>query len=213
MGGIYTLGISPGTVLAGNLIHDVERVTYGGWGIYYDEGSSGIVSENNLIFNTHDGGFHQHYGQENVFKNNIIGPSKGVQLTGSRIKLGDNKTIQTRRAFTFERNIVYGWGAETPDKRPWPDLKLKPPHDLYKLDHNLYWNEGKPVAMPARDVDSVSADPGFKDIAHNDYDLRSDSPAFNVGFTKFDVSHAGRLILEAPDLDPVRWPRMFPASR
>lgn len=32
MGGIYTLGVQPGTVIRYNLIHDIEKANYGGWG-------------------------------------------------------------------------------------------------------------------------------------------------------------------------------------
>ena len=45
MGGIYILGVQPGTVVRGNLVHDVEKSVYGGWGIYLDEGTSHIIVE------------------------------------------------------------------------------------------------------------------------------------------------------------------------
>jgi hypothetical protein len=55
-GGIYTLGFQPGTVLKGNLIHDVERSAYAGGspnnGIFMDQGSKGFVIEDNVIFDT-----------------------------------------------------------------------------------------------------------------------------------------------------------------
>jgi hypothetical protein len=43
-GGIYTLGISPGTVIRNNVVHDVlptPLMPVGGCGIYHDEGSTG----------------------------------------------------------------------------------------------------------------------------------------------------------------------------
>ncbi|MBD3387247.1 hypothetical protein GF407_20245, partial [candidate division KSB1 bacterium] len=56
-GGIYTLGWQPGTVLQGNLIHDIHRSAYafGGApnnGIFFDEGSKGLTVRENIIYNT-----------------------------------------------------------------------------------------------------------------------------------------------------------------
>lgn len=52
LGGIYTLGIQPGTVLRGNTIHDIASHAYGGWGIYTDAGSAHIIIEYNRIYDT-----------------------------------------------------------------------------------------------------------------------------------------------------------------
>jgi hypothetical protein len=56
-GGIYTLGFQPGTILRGNLIHDVHRSAYaqGGApnnGFFIDEGSKGFLFESNVIHKT-----------------------------------------------------------------------------------------------------------------------------------------------------------------
>ncbi|NQT37258.1 MAG: right-handed parallel beta-helix repeat-containing protein [Planctomycetes bacterium] len=100
LGGIYTLGESPGTVLRANHIHDVSRARYGGWGIYFDEGSSHIVAESNVVHDTQDAGFFQNNGAGNIVRNNLFAlgnnaaiqvgnprPTNGIHFEGNRFLL------------------------------------------------------------------------------------------------------------------------------
>jgi hypothetical protein len=55
-GGIYTLGYQPGTVLRGNLIHDVHRSAFAQGapnnGFFIDNGSKGYLFESNVVHTT-----------------------------------------------------------------------------------------------------------------------------------------------------------------
>jgi len=79
-GGIYTLGLQPGTVLRGNLIHDVYRspFAFGGApnnGIFFDEGSKGFSVEDTIIYNTSGDGirFNRCGKEDHAWKNNHLG--------------------------------------------------------------------------------------------------------------------------------------------
>lgn len=98
MGGVYLLGVSPGTVVRGNLIHDAKSATYGGWGVYLDEGASHIVVENNVCFRFSSQPFNAHFGRENTVRGNVLGFGADSQISLGR---GEGHV-----AFTFTGNVV-----------------------------------------------------------------------------------------------------------
>ena len=72
--GIYTLGNQKGTVIKNNYIHDIISRVFSESGsslLYFDEGSSDIVAENNVMYGAHTG-FHENYGRRNTLVNNVI---------------------------------------------------------------------------------------------------------------------------------------------
>ncbi len=187
LGGIYTLGVSPGTVLRGNRIHDCWAYSYGGWGLYTDEGSSDILLEGNLVYDTKSGGFHQHYGKNNVLKNNIFAFSREAQILRSR--------EEDHLSFRFEHNIVVcdnGWvfGGHWGNGR-------------FRLDYNLYWNPnggelsfaGEDFAAwrkdSGQDQHSRIADPRFADAEARDFRIRPGGPADALGIAPWLAEQAG----------------------
>lgn len=187
MGGVYTLGPSPGTVVAHNWIHHVNCYSYGGWGLYTDEGSSEITLENNIVHDTRDGCFHQHYGRANVVRNNILAFSREAQIRRSREDVTNSLTVM--------RNLVYCDNDNFLSKI-WKNGD-------YTVNGNLYWTTSKaePLfdgrdwdewrATSGQDKDSLIADPLFVDAAKRDFRLKPGSPAEKIGFQPIDLSGIG----------------------
>ncbi len=203
MGGFYGLGVSPGTVVRGNHIHHIASHRYGGWGLYTDEGSTDVTMESNLVHDTSNAGFHQHYGFFNTIRNNIFAFGDSAQIQRSRNEAHLN--------FRYEGNIVL-WDASSPlldgEERNWK-LFDKPepgdPRDSLVFRRNLYWRtDGKtPETLTkthftwdewrkmGRDAGSLFADPMFADPAKRDFRLQPGSPAEMIGFQPWDISLAG----------------------
>ena len=196
MGGIYTLGIQPDTVISENIIYNVGcdegAYGYGGWGIYLDEGSSEILVEKNLVYDCSSQTFHQHYGKDNMIRNNIFAFGGEGQFRITRNE--DHNSL-----FLYNNILV---GDDT--AMYWETTGL----DWFKDDNNLYWDYntfGKTVysggstnifdsenilGMYGRGYynNAILADPLFKDAENRDFTLAENSPAFDGGFEPWEYN-------------------------
>jgi len=186
MGGVYCLGSSEGTTVSNNVVHHVYSYDYGGWGLYTDEGSTGIVMENNLVYNCKSSGFHQHYGKENLIRNNIFANNMKAQLQATR--------IEDHLSFTFTNNIICFSGGNLLASN-WDKIKVK-------SDKNCYWDvRSKGIRFKeqsfaewqksGKDVHSVIADPGFVSPSGFDFRIKNKAVLRKIGFKEFDYSQAG----------------------
>ncbi len=203
MGGIYTLGIQPDTVISGNVIHNVGcdkgSYGYGGWGVYLDEGSSGILVENNLVYDCSSQTFHQHYGKDNVVRNNIFafGGEGAFRITrneehnsltlSNNIFVTDNATmyaLTTERDWFVDENNLY-WDYTNGG-------------NVYSGDSMDFFERKSIVVMTARGYynNAVFADPLFKDPEKRDFTLALNSPALETGFVAWEYSAGTKTLFE-----------------
>lgn len=186
MGGIYTLGRSEGTIVTGNIFHDIHCHEYGGWGLYTDEGSTGILFENNLVADTSTGGFHQHYGRENIVRNNILANARKWQVQATR--------AEEHLSFTFEHNLVLWTQGDVLNGR-WKEAQTL-------TRSNLYWKVGggdirfagmtlEEWQKAGHETGSVIADPGLDTVPDGRVEFAPGSPALAIGFKPYDWSTAG----------------------
>jgi hypothetical protein len=189
MGGVYLLARQPGTTIRNNRIYDIHAARAGALGLYLDEGSSGVILESNLVYRAGESAFCQHYGRENLVRNNIFVQSLSRQIFRTRQEL--------HRSFSFTNNIICfdqgellggGWD-----------------NDNFVMDGNVYWDRrlsgtnelllsGATLTQwrqRGHDLHSLVADPQFENPAADDFRLRPTSPALALGFNPLDLSRVG----------------------
>ncbi len=193
MGGIYTLGQQVGTVVRGNRIHDIEMDSYGGWGVYLDEGSSDILVERNICYRLTAQPFHQHYGSNNLLRHNIFAFGEGGAFVITRreehlsvilernILVSDGTAIYAKPAdglhITDCMNLVWDYSGEA--------ISGTMNYDVYSRTYSFPEENRRTVAeMQAGGLFAgvIVADPKFADPERGDFTLAEDSPAKALGF-------------------------------
>ncbi len=196
-GGIYTLGIQPGTVIAANVIKNVFSFSNFMWGIYLDEGSSQILVSSNVVYNTGWAALFQHYGANNTIVNNVFArasllppphPDDDYPDGDIHIALAEAHT-----SWTFSRNIVYDTYHGTNHS-----VYNSAPMVLAPFDNNVYYNpygtrllfgsqqtSFEEWQQTGQDKNSVMENPLFVgDVNQCDFfTIQSNSPAAKLGFS------------------------------
>lgn len=175
MGGIYTLGNQAGTIIRQNFFHDIFGRTIA-WGIYFDEGTTDIVADHNIVARTSHGGFHQHYGKNNTVQGNIFAFGRDAQLWRSR--------KEDHLSFTFSDNIILA--------APGANLLSGDWTGNISLARNVFWHtDGSPFSLPnsqtfeqwqasINDSTSKVVNPGFVDPSHDNFAISRDSAAGEI---------------------------------
>lgn len=203
MGGIYTLGIQSGTVIRYNHIHTIEALNYGAWCIYPDEGSSHLLIENNVCYSTNREIFHQHYGRENIVRNNLfafgergvityscfVKPDLGFRLYRNIILarsephyLAGHAVSLDERGHESNFNLLYRYDGK-------PPVFADKSHTTADADADIDWAAWQAIG---HDRQSLVADPLCADPENHDFTLDPQSPAIAaIGFEPIDMSLIG----------------------
>ncbi|CAF1333226.1 unnamed protein product [Adineta ricciae] len=196
-GGIYTLGIQPGTVISNNVIKNVFSYAAYMWGIYLDEGSSEIVVANNVVYNIGWAGLFQHYGANNTIINNVFARTSLITppQPDDPIPDGDLRIMLTENhlSWRFINNIVY----DTYQGTNHSIFKSDSPNVSVIFDSNIYYNPFQTKLLfgiqqtsfeewqkTGQDSNSTITDPLFVgDVNQCDFfTVQSNSPAAKLGF-------------------------------
>lgn len=195
---IYTLGVSPGSVIRGNVFHDIWPYSNPpfGWGIYLDAHCGDYLVENNLVYNTLSGGLmYNNGGHAHNIRNNIFALSANVALW----------PYSDKKPSTFRNNIVYltqgtllvPYGETSLQER------LAAKESTGDWDQNVYWHTAGPDKLRfyeqsfadwqalGMDRKSQIIDPQFENAAQRDFRLKDSSPAIASGFRPLDLSAVG----------------------
>ena len=188
LAGIYTCS-TPGSRIAYNVVHDVVRREYGGWGIYPDEGSHDLLVRSNLVYRCQDGALFAHHSRDITAENNVFALNRAAQVERGGVG-GFELTFRRNLVYYAEGQAVGGYGSDHSGR------------DVCAFDNNLYWNaSGAPVAFGGKSVadwqalgqdkGSAFVDPLFADPARGDFTLRPGSPAGRIGFEPWDFATVG----------------------
>jgi hypothetical protein len=102
-GAVYTLGVSPGTVVRRNRVHDVRAARFGGWGLLIDPATSHVLVEQNVVHDVSSECLHVKTGRENTVRDNVLARG-GTGIVSLAV-------AEPHRAATLTGNVLVAHGT------------------------------------------------------------------------------------------------------
>jgi hypothetical protein len=222
-------------ILGYEKVEDGWRFPSYAFGIYLDDWTSHVTVHGNLTYNTPRGGVYLNSGQANTVTNNCClsgrrelayfhrWPADMEALRLGTYNQGLRRNVMERNLYVGngEGSVLYAFGKCLEDDGE-VDVATN------EWNHNLIWNDGQPLVARGisgtatrdysweewramgHDTDSVVADPGFADLAAEDFSLAAESPAFSIGFEPLPLDLMGiqpspvRANWPPPEVDGIR---------
>lgn len=186
LAGIYTLGRSEGTIVHHNVVSDISSGVQKEWGLYADEGTTGVLFENNLVYNCTSGPFHQNFGSDNQVRNNIFAWGKDCQISYST-HYGEKPLLFSNNIVIMETGfLMSGYAINT---------------NMFRVRDNCYWSISSNIPrvgdveifkwIEQRDSTSIFENPNFRDPINYDFRFKKSSVYKRIGFKKFNYNKAG----------------------
>lgn len=187
LGGIYTLGVSPGTTVHNNFVHDMYDVNGFAVGIYLDAYSSNISVTNNVVYRTGGPSVYIAQGSGNSLRSNILAiPSvdRGPLITGGG---AENDLVADNNILYFNGSKAVGGNLTGSN---------------FKFDKNVYFNVTREPLLfgsfsfedwqtqKGQDRGSLVADP-LMVISEQGVSFDPSSPALLLGFEPIDLTSVG----------------------
>ena len=142
--------------------------------------------ENNLVYACKSAGFHQHYGRDNIIRNNIFANNIKSQLQATR--------VEPHNSFSFTNNIIYFNSGSLFSSR-WDSIQLMSDNNLYfdERAKELLFGKNKFAQWQqrGRDLHSIFSDPGFVNPGKFDFRLKNNAVIKRINFQPFDFTKAG----------------------
>eukprot|EP00038_Savillea_parva_P013237 m.7724 g.7724 ORF g.7724 m.7724 type:complete len:775 (+) comp2472_c0_seq1:60-2384(+) len=157
---VYTLGQLNGTVVDGNLCHDVRAYMSGGYGLSQDQGSSNILFQNNVCLRTTGSPHNTHYGVNLTYSNNIFWggyidswvPTPSGHVAPGGIRTSPSPTQDCHSVdypgmcpdqIDFNANLIGQWNNATAGLFEGDFDDTKPNNSVLRFNFksNLYWTD------------------------------------------------------------------------
>lgn len=196
-GGIYfwgEMGVGH-NFIRHNLVEHLGTGDMNAMGLYFDDYCDDVIATDNVVVDA-GLGTHLHGASRNVLENNVFAYSRSTDIS-----VYPEKYNITPMNSVIRHNIFYRCAGVIFLDTSWGQWQHKP---LLECDYNLFWQDGKSVALGAGlykgfDQHSLVADPKFVDPAKGDYTLQPDSPALKLGIKSIDLTGVGLSGLVGPN--------------